>query len=76
MSGSTAGSLAGLAMAALRLPAREVWAMTPREIALALRALDPARSMPPARSELAALMTRFPDSEEKPQCPSSTTTRR
>ncbi|ESR22799.1 phage tail assembly chaperone [Lutibaculum baratangense] len=56
--------LAGLAVAALRLPAREVWAMTPREVAMALRALRPQEAGPPGRSELQALMARFPDGGE------------
>ena len=63
MSGSAVAELAGLAMAALRLPAREVWAMTPREVALALKATMPAREDGPGRAELEALMARFPDEE-------------
>lgn len=61
MSASPVERLAGLAMAALRMPAREVWAMTPREVAMALRALAPDGGDAPGRDDLEALMARFPD---------------
>ncbi|MDQ0347191.1 putative phage protein (TIGR02216 family) [Ancylobacter vacuolatus] len=45
----------------LRLSARDFWALTPRELAAALRAFaGPARA-PLDRPGLAALMARFPD---------------
>ncbi len=63
--GSAVARLAGLAVAALRLPPRDVWAMTPREVALALRALAPEPAGPPGQDELRALMARFPDDREE-----------
>jgi uncharacterized phage protein (TIGR02216 family) len=47
----------------LRLAPRDFWSMTPRELSLALRgaARLPASEEPFARSNLAALMQRFPD---------------
>lgn len=47
----------------LRLDPRAFWAMTPKELEAALRAvLGPARGDAPlARNELAGLMRRFPD---------------
>ena len=50
----------------LRLTPRDFWSMTPRELDAALRgALGMAAVMPAmTRSDLAALMAAFPDSEE------------
>lgn len=46
----------------LRLPPPHFWAMTPRELAAALRgALGIGLERPLARPDLARLMTRFPD---------------
>jgi uncharacterized phage protein (TIGR02216 family) len=49
----------------LRLPPAQFWAMTPRELNLALRGLtgmvSPSLLQPFRRSDLSALMTRFPD---------------
>jgi uncharacterized phage protein (TIGR02216 family) len=51
---------AGLGL--LRLPPATFWALTPKELAAALNAaLGPAGATPPARSDLARLMQRFPD---------------
>ncbi|MBX3568758.1 MAG: phage tail assembly chaperone [Rhizobiaceae bacterium] len=44
----------------LRLPPRDFWSMTPREIASAMPAAPPREA--PGRDDLAALMTAFPDS--------------
>lgn len=44
----------------LRLSSRDFWALTPRELAAALRPLMPAR-MVPTRSAFDALMRAFPD---------------
>ncbi|WP_275789830.1 rcc01693 family protein [Pararhizobium gei] len=49
---------AGLCL--LRLPARDFWAMTPREMQAALGGLRPAAAAP-ERAGLAALMAAFPD---------------
>jgi uncharacterized phage protein (TIGR02216 family) len=50
-------------LGALRLPPQHFWSMTPRELGLALRSIDhsPPAANPPGRSDLAALMARFPD---------------
>ena len=51
---------AGLGL--LRLPPQQFWAMTPREIAAALRGLHgPIAPRPLARSDLASLLSRYPD---------------
>lgn len=52
---------AGLGL--LRLPPQQFWAMTPRELAAALRVVlpDAAHAVPPTRRDLDALIDRFPD---------------
>ena len=45
----------------LRLAPRDFWAMTPRELAAAWRALVGDRGGPLGRPELGAMMERFPD---------------
>lgn len=46
----------------LRLPPAVFWAMTPKELAAALRPLMPAASNEPLpRAALSALMHRYPD---------------
>ena len=46
----------------LRLPPATFWALTPKELAAALKAvLGPVGVTAPARSDLARLMQRFPD---------------
>jgi uncharacterized phage protein (TIGR02216 family) len=45
----------------LRLPPREFWAMTPRELAAAWGAVMGERSGPLERPTLETLMERFPD---------------
>ncbi|MEK1924205.1 MAG: rcc01693 family protein [Rhizobium giardinii] len=51
---------AGLCL--LRLPAKDFWAMTPRELQAALGGLRP-RATAPARAGLEALMGAFPDGQ-------------
>lgn len=48
----------------LRLAPDQFWAMTPREMAAAMAAVNPRRGNPPGRAALAELMARFPDHEE------------
>lgn len=50
-----------LGLGLLRLEPAGFWAMTPRELAMALSAFAPPRQAAPARGELEALMRRFPD---------------
>lgn len=50
-----------LGLGLLRLEPAGFWAMTPRELALALSAFAPARDDAPVRGALEALMRRFPD---------------
>jgi uncharacterized phage protein (TIGR02216 family) len=45
----------------LRLSPRDFWAMTPRELAAAVRGLAPPAPSPPSRAALADLMARYPD---------------
>lgn len=53
----------GAGLGLLRLPPRDFWAMTPRELAAALKAVlgDPQAAMPPSRADLESLLRRFPD---------------
>jgi uncharacterized phage protein (TIGR02216 family) len=53
---------AAFAFAVLRLSPAEFWAMTPRELAMAMQPLLKGRGAP-LRSELDALMRNFPDKE-------------
>ncbi len=50
----------GFGLGVLRLSPSAFWAMTPRELALAIRAVTGVAA-PMRRSELDDLMTRFPD---------------
>ena len=50
-----------LGLGVLRLPPREFWAMTPRELAAAAAAFAPPAPAAPPRAALEALMRRFPD---------------
>jgi len=50
----------GFGLGVLRLSPAAFWAMTPRELALAIAAVT-GGTMPLRRSELFDLMTRFPD---------------
>jgi len=52
----------GFGLGVLRLPPASFWAMTPRELALAIAAVRGAAT-PLRRSDLTALMTRFPDGQ-------------
>lgn len=45
----------------LKLSSAEFWAMTPREIACAMRAFAPVAAQPIAREGFERLMRRFPD---------------
>lgn len=45
----------------LRLPARDFWALTPRELACAMEAVLGPPRIPMDRAGLKALMARFPD---------------
>ncbi|MCB4768916.1 phage tail assembly chaperone [Ancylobacter sp. Lp-2] len=45
----------------LRLAARDFWALTPRELAAAMRAFIGPERAPLDRAGLATLMARFPD---------------
>lgn len=45
----------------LRLAARDFWALTPRELAAAMRAVAGPARLPLDRAGLAGLMARFPD---------------
>lgn len=48
-------------MGVLRLPPRDFWAMSPRELAAAWSAVMGERAGPLARGELEQLMGQFPD---------------
>lgn len=52
----------------LRLPPRDFWSMTPRELAAALRGLGGIghASTPPTRAEFARLAARYPDARSSP----------
>lgn len=54
--------LMALGLGALRLSPAEFWSMTPRELRAALGPLPGADA--PARSDLDALMARFPDDSD------------
>ena len=51
----------GFGLGVLRLPPQAFWAMTPRELAHAIRAVRGASHEPMNRAALDDLMTRFPD---------------
>jgi uncharacterized phage protein (TIGR02216 family) len=51
----------GFAFSVLRIAPRDFWAMTPRELAAALKPFAGAAVAPPSRAGLEELMTRFPD---------------
>lgn len=51
----------GFGLGVLRRSPAEFWAMTPRELAAAMRALGVGRAGPPGRAALDELMERFPD---------------
>ncbi len=50
----------GFGLGVLRLSPQDFWAMTPRELALAIRAVTGAAA-PLQRADLSDLMKRFPD---------------
>jgi len=49
----------------LRLSPASFWATTPRELGAALMAFEGARTRPPERTALEALMAAFPDTEQR-----------
>jgi len=51
----------GFGLGVLRLSPAAFWAMTPRELALAIAALRGGLTPPLRRADLNALMTRYPD---------------
>jgi uncharacterized phage protein (TIGR02216 family) len=51
----------GFGLGVLRLSPQALWAMTPRELALAIRAVRGPAHEPMDRAALDELMTRFPD---------------
>jgi len=51
--------------AVMRLSPAEFWAMTPRELAAAMRAFGHGVHAPPGRAEMEAMMRAFPDGERK-----------
>jgi uncharacterized phage protein (TIGR02216 family) len=51
----------GFGLGVLRLPPDAFWRMTPRELALAVRAVTGRSSAPLERATLLDLMTRYPD---------------
>jgi uncharacterized phage protein (TIGR02216 family) len=51
----------GFGLGVLRLSSRDFWAMTPRELALAIAAARGPILAAPDRAALDELMTRFPD---------------
>lgn len=53
----------GFGLGVLRLPPRDFWAMSPRELASAWGALMGERAGPLGRKELDDLMERFPDGQ-------------
>ncbi len=50
----------GFGLGVLKLPPREFWAMTPRELAYAIEAVR-GRAVPLERAALDELMRRYPD---------------
>ena len=54
------GDAIGFGLGVLRLSPAAFWAMTPRELALAIAAVT-GSAAPLARNDLQHLMTRFPD---------------
>ena len=51
----------GFAFAVLRLPPEAFWAMTPRELAAAIRFAGGGQVTPPRRGDFDRLMAAFPD---------------
>jgi uncharacterized phage protein (TIGR02216 family) len=54
----------GFGLGVLRLSPEAFWRMTPRELAYAIEAVAGPIALPLARSDLDALMARFPDRAE------------
>lgn len=50
----------------LGLSSKDFWAMTPRELAAAIRGrLGPQPASPPGKADMRAMMQRFPDHPDK-----------
>ncbi|MFZ2101984.1 MAG: rcc01693 family protein [Oricola sp.] len=49
---------------AMRLTPAEFWAMTPRELAAAMRAFGHGMHAPPGREEMEAMIKSFPDGKD------------
>lgn len=58
------GEAMGFGLGVLRLPSAQFWAMTPRELAFAIRAVRGAVPEPIDRAALDQLMQKFPDGRE------------
>ena len=60
------GAAMGFGLGVLRLAPRDFWAMSPRELVAAYRAVTGSASagQAPARERLSELMARFPDGEK------------
>ena len=54
----------GFGLGVLRLPPAQFWAMTPRELAFAIRGICGTVAEPIDRASLDALMKQFPDRAE------------
>jgi len=54
----------GFGLGVLRLPPAQFWTMTPRELALAIRAVRGSAPEPIDRAALDELMQKFPDRRE------------
>jgi len=50
--------------AAMRLSPAEFWAMTPKELAAAMRAFGHGAHAPPGRADFSDLMQAYPDRKE------------
>lgn len=51
----------GFGLGVLRLPPKDFWSLTPRELALAIAAVKGPVATAPPRAALDALMTKYPD---------------
>ena len=58
-------NLMAFGFAVLKLSSAEFWAMTPREMAHAMRAFSPDEAMAPSRDSLRKLMSLYPDTEDE-----------
>ncbi|WP_256377837.1 rcc01693 family protein [Methylosinus sp. LW4] len=58
------GRAMAFGLGALRLPPRDFWSMTPRELACAAEGLYGRAAIAPSRDALAELMRAFPDGDQ------------